>query len=72
VIEKVKFSDWATSIVPVAKQDSTFRICGDYKLTVNKVSKPDIYPLSKIDELFTALTGGRAFSKLDFHKHTNS
>jgi len=32
---------------------------------VNKVAKPDIYPLPKIDELFTALTGGRAFSKLD-------
>jgi len=66
VIIKVKFSDWAAPIVPVAKQNGTIRICGDYKLTVNKVAKPDIYPLPKIDELFTALTGGKAFSKLDF------
>ena len=35
VIEKVKFSDWATPIVPIAKQDGTIRICGDYKLVVN-------------------------------------
>ena len=65
VIEKVKFSDWAASIVPITKQDGTIRICGDYKLTVNKIAKPDVYPLPKIEELFTALTGGRAFSKLD-------
>jgi len=65
VIEKHKFSDWAAPIVPVAKQDGTIRICSNYKLTVNKFAKPDIYPLPKIDELSTALTGGRAFSKLD-------
>jgi len=35
-----------------------------HKFTVNEVAKPDIHPHSKIDELFAALTGGRAFSKL--------
>ena len=65
IIEKVKFADWAAPIVPIVKQDSTLRICGDYKLTVNKIVKADVYPLPKIEELFTALTGGRAFSKLD-------
>ena len=65
VIEKVKFADWAAPIVPIVKQDGTLRICGDYKLTVNKIAKADVYPLPKIEELFTALTGGRAFSKLD-------
>lgn len=28
-----------TPIVPVMKSDSTVRVCGDYKLTINKVSK---------------------------------
>ena len=56
--------DWAAPIVPFTKQDDTIRICGDYKLTVNKVAKIDVYPLPKIDELFAALTGDRAFSKL--------
>ena len=39
VVEPVKFSDWAAPIVPVMKGDSRVRICGDYKLTVNKVAK---------------------------------
>ena len=65
VIEKVKFSDWAAPIVPITKQDGNIRICGNYKLTVNKIAKTDVHPLPKIDELFVALTGGKAFSKLD-------
>ena len=47
------------------KVDGSVRICGDYKLTVNKVSHPDIYPLPRIEELFTSLSGGKLFSKLD-------
>ena len=47
VIEKVKFLDWATSIVPITKQDGAIRICGDYKLTVNKVARTNVYPLPR-------------------------
>ena len=65
VIEKVKFLDWEAPIVPITTQDGTIRICGDYKLTVNKVAKTDVYPLPKMDELCASLTGERAFSKLD-------
>ena len=45
IIEPVQFSDWAAPIVPVLKPDGSVRICGDYKLTVNAVSKLDTYPL---------------------------
>ena len=65
VIEPVQFSDWATPIVPVIKQDGSVRICGDYKVTVNRALKSEVYPLPRIDELFTALAGGEHFSKLD-------
>ena len=65
VIEPVQFSDWATPIVPVIKHDGSLRICGDYKVTVNTALKPEVYPLPRIDELFTALAGGERFSKLD-------
>lgn len=48
VISPVQFSDWAAPIVPVTKSDGTIRICGDYSVTVNAVSKLNQYPL-KLD-----------------------
>ena len=65
IIEPVQFSDWAAPIVPVLKKDGSVRICGDYKLTVNKAAKPDTYPLPRIEDLFASLAGGQTFSKLD-------
>ena len=68
VIRPVEHSDWATPIVPVLKSNGDIRICGDYKLTVNKYAKPDCYPLPLIEELFSKLSGGVIFTKLD-HSH---
>ena len=68
VISPVEFSDWAAPIVPVVKSDGNIRICGDYSVTVNAVSKLDNYPLPRVDDLFTAMSGGVIFSKLDL-KH---
>ncbi|XP_056098696.1 uncharacterized protein K02A2.6-like [Rhinichthys klamathensis goyatoka] len=65
VIEPVKFSEWAAPIVPVLKADNSVRICGDYKLTVNQVSKLEQYPIPKLEDLFEKLSGGKRFSKLD-------
>ena len=65
VIEPVQFSDWAAPIVPVVKKDGSIRICGDYKLTVNRAAKMDTYPLPRIDDLFASLVGGKTFSTLD-------
>ncbi|KXJ10636.1 Uncharacterized protein K02A2.6 [Exaiptasia diaphana] len=47
IIEKVVHSDWAAPIVPIVKPTGAIRLCGDYKVTVNTVSKPDKYPLPK-------------------------
>ena len=58
VIEPVKCSDRAAPIVPVIKPDGSVRICGDYKLTVNKVAKLEAYPLPHVDDLFALLAGG--------------
>ena len=65
VISPVRFADWATPIVPVAKRDGSVRICGDYKITLNQALEPEVYPLPKIEELFAALAGGLTFTKLD-------
>ena len=65
VIKPVKFSDWAAPIVPVLKNDGRVRICGDYKVTINRAAKLEKYPIPRIEELFSSLAGGKAFSKLD-------
>ena len=65
IIEPVQFSDWAVPIVPVLKTNGELRVCGDYKLSVNRVAKLETYPLPRIEDLFTSLAGGKTFSKLD-------
>ena len=41
------------------------RICGDYKVTVNRASTVDTYPLPRVNDLFASLAGGKTFTKLD-------
>lgn len=50
---------------PVIKKDWTVRVCRDYKLTVNKVSKLDAWPITKLDGLYTKLVGSKTFTELD-------
>ena len=49
----------------MVKQDGSVRICGDYKSTVNQVSKLDNYPIPKTEDLLATLGGGNKFTKLD-------
>ena len=65
VIYPVKTSKWAAPIVVVPKSDKSIRICGDYKVTVNRVISKEQYPLPNIDDMFATLAGGRKFTKLD-------
>ncbi|CAG9114277.1 unnamed protein product [Plutella xylostella] len=65
VIYKVERSDYGTPIVPVVKSNGDIRVCGDYKITINKRLKEFHYPLPRIDEIFTALGGGEQYTKLD-------
>ena len=65
IITPVSFSDWAAPIVPVIKQEGTIKVCGDYKVTVNQAARTESYPLPRIEDLFSALSGGKIFTKLD-------
>jgi len=65
VIESVRSSEWAAPIVPVLKPSGQIRICGDYKVTVNKVSKLEQYPIPTLAELTTKLEKGSKYHKLD-------
>ena len=65
-LEPVEFSNWAAPIVPVLKSDkSSVRICGDFRRTVNPVSKLDRYPIPRIEDLFANLKKGKSFTTLD-------
>ena len=64
-MEPIKFSEWAAPIVPVLKPDGSVRICEDYKVTVNKVSQLDNYPIPSLEDLYEKLSGGKFFTKLD-------
>ncbi|KAK8757886.1 hypothetical protein V5799_004482, partial [Amblyomma americanum] len=57
IISPATTSEYATPAVPVNKQDGSIPICGDYKTTVNPCLDVDRYPIRKVDDLFTALSG---------------
>ena len=46
-------------MVPILKPDRSVQLCRDYKVTVNKVSRLDAYPLPKIEEVHNKLAGGK-------------
>ena len=41
----------------------TYRMCGDYKCTVNQVSKLDNYTIPKTKDLLASLSGGEKFTQ---------
>ena len=63
IIEPVQYAEWAAPIEPVLKADGkSLRICGDFKVTVNKASKLDRYPIPKVEDLFATLSHGSSFT----------
>ena len=66
IIEPVQYAEWAAPIIPILKADGkSLQICGDFKVTVNKASKVDRYPIPKIEDRFATLAHGKTFTKLD-------
>ena len=61
----VEQSEWAAPIVVVHKRDGGLRVCGDFKVTINPVICPQIYPLPTPEEMFSTLANGESYSKLD-------
>ena len=65
ILEPVMHSEWATPIVVVPKTDGRYRVCGDFKVTLNPIMSVDQYPLPKPQDLFASLSGGKKFTILD-------
>ena len=54
-------SAWASPIVLVKKRDGTQRFCVDYR-KLNAVTKRDVYPLPRIDDILDTLGKSRYFT----------
>ena len=57
-------SPWASPIVLVWKKDGSLQFCIDYR-ALNAVTKPDRFPLPRIDDMLDELGNTRYFSTLD-------
>lgn len=57
-------SAWASPIVLVPKRDGTLRFCVDYR-KLNAMTKKDVYPLPRIDDILDTLGNSRYFTTLD-------
>ncbi|XP_063390080.1 uncharacterized protein K02A2.6-like isoform X1 [Cydia fagiglandana] len=71
VIRPVTRSDWATPLVIARKADGGIRLCADYKVTLNPNLLVDRYPVPKVDDLFSTLSGYKYFTKLDLSQAYN-
>ena len=63
-LEPVEHSEWAP-IVVVTKKDGGIRICADFKMTINPYLHMKTFPLPTPDEVFSTLSNGESFTKLD-------
>lgn len=57
-------SPWSSPVVLVKKRNDTWRFCVDFR-RVNELTKKDVHPLPRIDDIVDALQGARYFTTLD-------
>ena len=59
-------SSWASPMV-VVKKDESLRLCVDYG-TLNSITKTDVYPMPRVDELVDRLGQAKLITTLDLSK----
>lgn len=71
ILVPITFSNYATPIVPILKDNGKIKIAGDYSVTLNKDLLIDKYPMPRIEEVFSRIGGGEAYTKLDLSNAYN-
>lgn len=61
----VRHSDWATPLVFDVKKNGDIRTCLDCKVTINKYTVTDHYPMPRFDDIMVEMQGCTVFCKLD-------
>ena len=57
-------SAWASPVVLVNKRDGSVRFCVDYH-ALNSITKPELFPLPRIDDCLDVLGGNDTFTTMD-------
>ena len=57
-------SPWSSPVVLVRKRDGTLHFCVDYRV-LNSVTKPDVFPLPRINDLLDQLGKSKYYTTLD-------
>ena len=57
-------SPWSSPVVLVRKRDGTLRFCVDYRV-LNSVTKPNVFPLPRINDLLDQLGKSKYYTTLD-------
>lgn len=55
---------WGSPVVLVAKKDGSTRFCIDYR-RLNAATKPDVFPLPRVDDSLDQLSNSKYFTTLD-------
>lgn len=60
-------SAWSSTCLLVPKSDGSFRFCTDYR-KIDAVTKPDSFPLPRIDDCIDKVGPAKFVTKLDLLK----
>jgi hypothetical protein len=64
IIIPLRYSEWVSNLVPVRKKNGEIRLCVDFR-NLNKCSKKDSYPLSKMEHILQRVSRASVMSFID-------
>ena len=65
ILKQIDHSEWTTLIVILQEYNSSVRIYGDYRATINVRTENNKHHFSRNEELFAKLSGSKMFTIFD-------